>query len=105
MVSEPHRADVWWAEMPDKRRPVVILTRDAAIPVLRMLMVAPVTTRVRGIPTEVPLDASDGMPSQCVATLDNVTLADRSFLVERLAKLSPIRMDEICRALNIAVGC
>lgn len=104
-VSDPHRGEVWWAEMPDKRRPVLILTRDSAIPHLRTLLVVPLTTRVRGIPTEVFLDGSDGLPRECVASLDNVTVADRAFLTERLARLSPIRMEQICRALAIATGC
>ena len=104
-MSFPQRGEVWWAGMPAKRRPVLVLTRDSAIPVLRTIIVAPLTTRVRGVPTEVPLDASDGLPTSCVASLDNLTVADRSFLVERQATLSPVRMAEVCRALRLAIDC
>lgn len=101
----PQRGEVWWAEMPDKRRPVLVLTRNSAIPVLRAVIVALLTTRVRGIPTEVALDTGDGLPTACAASLDNLTVTDRSFLVERQATLSPVRMAEVCRALRLAVDC
>ena len=104
-MNEPRRGDVWWIEMPDKRRPVLVLTRDAAIPVLRTILVAPVTRSVRGIRTEVALDEADGMPVPCVATLDNVTTVPKSFLTERVARLSAAQMREVCAALTIAVDC
>ena len=104
-MSEPHHGEVWWAEMPDKRRPVIVLTRESAIPVLDAVLIAPVTTSARGIPTEVALDRSDGMPAECAATLDNTTLAPKAFLTERVTRLSHVRMAEVCRALNLAVGC
>jgi mRNA interferase MazF len=91
--------------MPDKRRPVLVLTRDPAIPVLRTVLVAPITRRVRGIPTEVVLTTSDGMPTDCAATLDNVTLADKALLTGRVTHLSAARMAEVCRALSIATDC
>jgi mRNA interferase MazF len=105
LVSEPQRGEVWWAAMPDKRRPVLILTRNGAIPVLHSVVVAPITRRIRRIPTEVVLNETDGMPTECAATLDNITIADKTFLADRLTQLSPPRMAEVCRALNIAVGC
>lgn len=104
-MTSPRRGDVWWAELPEKRRPVLILTRDAAIPVLRTLVVAPVTRRVRGIVTEVALDADDGMPTACAATLDNVTTVDRAFLTERITRLGDERMAGVCFALATATGC
>ncbi len=103
--ERPLRGEVWWAEMRDKRRPVLILTRDVAIPVRRAILVAPISTRARGIPTEVALDVEDGMPAPCVVTLDNLTLADRAFLVERQATLPPQRMVEVCRAARTAIDC
>ena len=105
MVAEPRRGEVWWAEMPDKRRPVLVLTRDGAIPVLGKVVVAPITRRVRGIPTEVVLNEADGMPAMCAASLDNVAVANKSFLRTRLTELSASRMREICAAANIALGC
>ncbi len=104
-MTEPRRGDIWWVELPDKRRPVLVLTRDAAIPVLRTILVAPVTRSVRGIRTEVALDEGDGMTVPCVATLDNMTIVPRSFLTERVTQLSAARMSEVCRALSIAVDC
>jgi mRNA interferase MazF len=91
--------------MPDKRRPVLVLTRDRAIPVLRTVLVAPVTRSVRGIRTEVALDEADGMPKPCVATLDNVTTVPRVFLTERVTRLSEVRMRDVCVALSLAVDC
>ncbi len=104
-MSEPHRGDIWWLEMPEMRRPVLVLTRDAAIPVLRNVMVAPVTRSVRGIRTEVSLDETDGMPVRCVASLDNVTTVPKAFLTERVTRLSAIRMHDVCRALLVSVEC
>ena len=104
-MSEPRRGEIWWLEMPDKRRPVLVLTRDAAVPVMRKVMVAPVTSSARGIRTEVALDETDGMLIPCVATLDNVTTVPRVFLTERVTRLSAIRMLDVCEALQVAVEC
>ena len=81
------------------------MTREVAIPILRRVLVAPVTTRARAIPTEVTLDEDDGMPELCAASLDNIATAEKAFLSERVTRLSSVRMTEICRALNLAVGC
>jgi mRNA interferase MazF len=107
VVNRPgaQRGEVWWAEPPYGRHPVIVLTRSAAIPVLRDLLVMPVTTTMRGIPTEVVLDESDGMPRRCVATADNTGPLSAALLVERITALAPARMGEICDALNLAVGC
>ncbi len=104
MVS---RGEVWWAELPDlDPHPVLVLTRDAAIPVRRKVTVAPLTTRVRGIPVEVPLNAAtDGVAKDCVVSLDNVETVPQSLLTERMATLSPQRMAEVCDALGLAMGC
>jgi mRNA interferase MazF len=96
---------VWWAEPPYGRHPVIVLTRDAAVPVLRDLLVMPVTRTVRGIPTEVALDESDGMPQPCVATADNTGPLAAALLVEPITVLAPERMAQVCRALNVAVDC
>ena len=105
-MPEPNRGEVWWIELPDVgRRPGCVLTRTAAIPVLRSLLVVPATRTIRGIPTEVFLDEDDGMPVECALSLDNVTVVPRALLTERITKLSPQRIDEVCRALSIATGC
>jgi mRNA interferase MazF len=87
------------------RRPVLVLSRDAVLPVLTRPLVAPLTTRVRGIPTELPLDESDGLPQPCVASLDNVQPLAAALLVERVTQLGPGRMKQVCSALAIATGC
>jgi mRNA interferase MazF len=105
-VIEPRRGEVWWAEVRGAgRRPALVLTRDAAIPVLNRLLVVPATKTIRRIPTEVFLDEGDGMPSPCVLSLDNLTVAAKSALTERLATLTPERMRQVCTALGIAVAC
>jgi mRNA interferase MazF len=100
------RGELWWYEHPDSgRRPVAILTRDEAIPVLEQLLAVPATRTVRSIPTEVRLDRDDGVPEPCVLTLDNVTLVRKSLLVERIALLAPERMEQVCEALGRATSC
>jgi len=100
------RGDICWCDLPDEgRRPVLILTRAEAIPVLSRVLVAPLTRRVRHLPTEVRFDSSDGMPEECVASFDNVSQVSRAFLTEPITTLSGPRMHEVCRALAIATGC
>lgn len=100
------RGDVCWCELPNAgRRPVLVLTRAQAIPVLPLLLVAPLTRTVRGIPTELPLGKEDGLPAECVASFDNLEQAPRALLSEPIASLSGPRMHEVCKALAIASGC
>lgn len=100
------RGDVCWLELEDAgRRPVCVLTRPEAIPVLTGLLVAPITRTVRGIPTEVRLDERDGMPQACAITLDNVTTVSRALLGEPITSLGGVQMDAVCRALAVATGC
>jgi mRNA interferase MazF len=103
MVS---RGDVCWCETPDEgRRPALVLTRAEAIPVMKKVTVAFLTRRIRDIPTEVRLGPDDGMPAECVVSLDNVRHISRSLLGEQMTSLSGPRMHEVCRALAIASGC
>lgn len=101
----PRQGDVWWAEAEDKRRPVLVVTRSEAIPVLTWLLVAPVTRTVRGIPTEVPLGGPEGLREECAASFDNLQPLRRSFLAERAGALDAVRCPEICRALNALADC
>jgi mRNA interferase MazF len=106
VVSLPARGEVWWGEAPDRKgRPYLVLTRDEAIQVLRTLLVAPVTRTVRGIPTEVPLGAEEGLPAEGVAAMDAVLTFPRSLLVRRMGALAPDRRDEPCAALRAATDC
>jgi mRNA interferase MazF len=106
-VTTPLRGEVWWCELPDiGRRPVVVLSRDAAIPRLRRALVAPCTTTVRGLASEVALEPGDDpVPRPCVANLDCVESVSTGVLVERLGRLADTKMREICEALEIAVDC
>lgn len=100
------RGDICWVELPDeKRRPGLILTRSEAIPVMRKVTVAYLTGTIRGIPSEVRLDPSDGMPEECVISLDNIRTVSKTILSDPIASLAGKRMDEVCRALAIATGC
>jgi mRNA interferase MazF len=100
------RGEIWWAELPKPagRRPVILLSRDEAYDVRRLVTVAPVTTRVRGIPVEVPLGPNDGLPRECVANLDTVTTIPKDALRERLAVLSRSKMTAVDAALRFALG-
>jgi mRNA interferase MazF len=83
------RGDVWWHEPPeDKRRPVLILTRDEAVAALNKLVVAPATGTIRGIPSEVPVGPEGGMPQEGAISLDNTTLVRKALLTERITRRS-----------------
>jgi mRNA interferase MazF len=103
----PGRGELWWCELPDVgRRPVVVLSRNAAIPRLRRALVAPCTTTVRGLASEVALEPGDDpVPLRSAVNLDSVESVAVAVLVERLGRLSDGRMGEVCAALEVAVEC
>lgn len=103
----PARGEVWWCELPEiRRRPVVVLSRDAAIPRLRRALIAPCTTTIRGLPSEVRLEpGEDPIPLQSVVNLDSVESVSVGTLRVRLGRLGDGRMQEICTALAVAVAC
>ncbi|SPE36091.1 Toxin MazF5 [Candidatus Sulfopaludibacter sp. SbA3] len=90
---------------PDKKRPVVVLTRDSAIAYLSTVTVAPITTTVRGVPSEVVLNEADGMKRLCAVNLHNTVTVSQQRLGRRVAHLSSPRMTEICAALRFSLGC
>jgi len=98
---------MWWCELPNVgRRPVVVLSRDAAIPRLKRTLVAPCTTRIRGLASEVVLEqGADPVPRRSAINLDSVESVSLGVLVERLGRLSDDRMREVCAALDVAVDC
>ena len=98
------QGDIWWAESELGRRPVLVVTRNEAIPVLNKLVVAPVTRTVRGIPTEVPLDSDSGLPDRSAASFDNLRVVVKSHLTERAGSISN-RRAEICAALAAMADC
>ena len=103
----PARGEVWWCELPDiGRRPVVVLSRDAAIPRLKRTLIAPCTTTIRGVPSEVILEPGDDpIPHPCGINLDSVESVSLAVLVERLGTLGDDRMREVCAALDVAMDC
>jgi mRNA interferase MazF len=103
----PTRGETWWCELAEiGRRPVVVLSRDAAIPRLRRALIAPCTTTVRGLPSEVILEpGQDPIPRHCAVNLDSVESVSVAVLVQRLGRLSDDRMRDICSALAVAVDC
>jgi mRNA interferase MazF len=107
MNGVPARGEVWWCELPEAgRRPVVVLSRDAAIPRLRRTLIGPCTTTIRGIPSEVLLDPTeDPIPRTSVVNLDSVESVSVGTLVARLGRLSDQRMRQVCSALEVAVAC
>ena len=90
---------------PDKQRPVLILTRGSALEYLSRVTVAPITSTVRGVPSEVVLGPEDGMKQVCAVNLHNVVTVPQAGVGRRLAQLTPPRLREVCAALAFAVGC
>ncbi len=100
----PAQGEIWWAEAEDKRRPVLIVTRSEATPVLTWIVVAPVSRTVRNIPTEVALGKDEGMSTRSAASFDNLQPVRKTFLTERIGSIDPRRSD-ICAALNALADC
>jgi len=90
---------------PDKKRPVVVLTRSSAIAYLSTVTVAPITSTIRGVPSEVVLLEEDGMKAACAVNLHNAVTVGKDRLGARVGHLSPMRMKEICAALYFSLGC
>jgi mRNA interferase MazF len=101
-----NRGDVWWYEPPaSKRRPALVVTRQAAIENLNEVFVVLATTTVRDIPTEVELGPEDGMPRNCVVNADHTKTVEKAFFTERITTLDPTKMARVCKALALAHGC
>ena len=90
---------------PDRQRPVVVLTRESALDYLSAVTVAPITSTIRGVPSEVLLTERDGMKGPCVINLHNVVTVSKVHLGRRIAMLTSERLEEICAALGFALGC
>lgn len=107
MNALPARGELWWCEIAEiGRRPVVVLSRDAAIPRLGRVLVAPCTTTIRALPSEVVLEpGEDPIPRRSAVNLDSVESVSIGVLVTRLGRLGDSRMREICGALEVAVDC
>jgi mRNA interferase MazF len=104
-TATPAQGEIWWAETNGKRRPVLVVTRTVAVPVLTAVLVAPITRTVRSIPTEIALGPDQGLTHECAATFDNLQPIRRTMLTTRIGELSLDQLDEICRALNALADC
>ena len=107
MSAAPARGEVWWCEIAEiGRRPVVVLSRDAVIPRHRRALVAPCTTTIRGLASEVVLEPGDDpVPLRSAVNLDSIESVSIAILVSRLGRVGEARMREICAALAVAVDC
>ena len=104
MTAVPRRGDVWLAHL-DKTRPVIVLTRNPMGRYLDAVLVAPVTSTVRDVSTEVAVGPADGVRVESVANMDNTQLIARTRLLRRVGQARPETMAALCRALAIAVDC
>ncbi len=100
------RGEVWWANLPAPmgKRPVVLLSRDEAYSIRSAITVAEVTTKVRGIPVEVPLGPEDGLPKKCVVNLDTIATIRKELLIERIALLRREKIEQINNSIKFALA-
>ena len=103
----PRRGEIWHCgfKSPDKRCPVVVLTRQEVLPLLRTAIVAPITSTIRGLPSEVVVGPDEGLRHDSAINLDHVQTVEQRQLRRYVGSLSPDKMRQVCRALAIATGC
>jgi mRNA interferase MazF len=100
------RGDLWWGESPDQKgRPFLVVSRDAANAVMQRVLVAPVTTRIRSVPSELAVGQAEGLPFPSVASFDNLRTFPKSMLVRRIGTLAPDRMRFICEVAAATLDC
>jgi len=107
MARRVARGEIWSYRFksPDKRRPVLILTRAEVIPLLHTVMVAPITSTRRGAPSEVAVGTDEGLKRESAVNLDHVQTVEQDRLIGFIGSLSAAKMQRVCRALAIAAGC
>jgi mRNA interferase MazF len=106
MISGLGHGQLWWADLPGQHiRPVIVLTRARVAARLRRVLVAPVTTTVRGLSTEVAVGAAEGLRDGSVVNLDNAQLLDTELLLRRAGSLAPDRWPEVCSAMARVLDC
>lgn len=100
------RGELWWGEAPDtKGRPYLVVSRDAANSVAQRVLVAPVTTRIRNLPSELQVGEAEGLPHDSVASFDNIQPFPKALLVRRLGRLGADRGHEICIVAAATLDC
>lgn len=100
------RGEIWWGETPEEKgRPFLVVSRDAASRVMQRVLVAPVTRRIRGVPSELPLGDAEGLPQRSVASFDNLQPFPKAMLVRRIGALGPGRSGDICRTAGTTLDC
>ena len=105
-IPSPRRGELWFADVPgDKRRPVLVLTRDPLGRHLRSVICAPVTSTIRLLHTEVVIGIEQGLAHESVANCDNTFLLPRHRLVKKLGRATEDQMTAVCRAVALAIGC
>ena len=107
MAGRVNRGEIWLYEFrhPDKRRPVLVISRQNVIPLLTTVMVAPITSTIRGAPSEVVVGVDEGLKKPSAVNLDHVQTVDQSNLRRFVGSVGTSKMAEVCRALAIATGC
>ncbi len=107
MARRVARGEIWLYRFarPDKRRPVVVIGRSDAIAAMRTALVAPITSTIRDLPSQVRLGEEHGLKGPCTVTLDHVQTVEQDALVRYVTTLGPDVMAAICRALSVAAGC
>lgn len=100
------RGEVWWAQQPEPigRRPVLLLSRDEAYEVRNAVTVAQITTTIRDIPVEVPLDEKAGLPQKCVVNLDAITTIRKAILTKRICLLRSDKIEQVDKAIRFALA-
>ena len=107
LSGRPRRGEIWYFRLrsPDKRRPVLVLTRQRVLPLLRTAMVAPITSTIRGVPSEVIVGMEEGLKHDSAINLDHVQTVEQRLLHRYVGSLSDVKMLRVCRALALATGC
>jgi len=107
MAREINRGEIWQYAFatPDKRRPVLVISRPDVIRLLHTVMVAPITSTIHGAPSEVAVGIAEGLKNESAVNLDHVQTVEQARLVRRVGQVSDTKMRDVCRALAIAVGC
>lgn len=101
-----NRGEIWWVELPEqKRRPYLVLTRNAAIAVLNRVLAVPATSTIRNIPTQVLLGLQEGLPKECALSFDNIETIPKWAFVDLITQLSSEKLNQVCYALALAIEC